>query len=363
MDIEIKNIYKALPETAKKNLVTIGDIANELNTDIFLVGGPVRDFILGKKSIDLDIAVPDDGIRFATILANRINGDIKVYRERLTATVILPDLNTIDVATLRNETYDYPGSLPAVKPISDIVTDLSRRDFTINAMAIKLNSKTTSSLVDPFNGYNDVHSGIIKFLHNKSFIDDPTRILRAIRFEIRLGFRIEEQTLKALKNAIVSNAHKTISGQRYIKEINLYLDETKPLRFLERAYELGIMTDIIPDRGSLEEVKNIFGKIENEKKIKNEHKKLLLFSAMFLHDTTNEITNKANYFGMTKKQRNTIIDTKLILNVLKNEPGKIESVIKRYGDHAKLLAYIVSDNKILFSYIKNELAILSKDVS
>ena len=141
----------------------------------------------------------------------------------------LPDGRLVDFATARKETYARGGAFPAVKP-SGIKDDLFRRDFTINAMAIAINPETWGKLIDPFEGQADLSSRRIRVLHEKSFLDDPTRILRAARFKARLGFSMEAKTLKLLKSAIKIKVLDTIKPQRYLKDFNKILKEPKSHR-------------------------------------------------------------------------------------------------------------------------------------
>ena len=353
MKIHIGNSIKKLHKEVQEYIAAIDTTAGELNTEVYLVGGPLRDLLLNRDTADVDIAVKNDGIQFAALLANKLHAPLTLHKERLTASIVMPGNLHIDIATMRTETYDHPGALPRVQPASDIVQDLARRDFTINAMAVRLNTAgKQEEIIDPFKGYADLGSSVIRFLHVKSFVDDPTRIFRAIRFETRFGFTIEEQTLKYLKTALSGSALKTISGQRCIKEINLYLAEENPFTVIKRAYELGSMSTVIPDAGALEEIGEIFGKIEKEQRVARENKRVLMLTALFLHHTPNEITNLSSYFGMTKKQRSAILDTKLLLNLLKESPATLDSVIKRYSDHARMLAYLITSNKSLLPHLQ-----------
>lgn len=351
MKIHIGNIIQKLPQDVQEYISIIEKTAIESNKEIYLAGGSLRDLLLNQNNIDIDIIVKNDGIQFATLLINKVSGFLNLYKERLTATIQLPNNKHIDIATMRIEVYERPGALPIVKPVTDIVKDLSRRDFTINAMAVKLNTNSEEEIIDPFNGYNDLKTSLIRFLHSKSFIDDPTRIYRAIRFETRLGFKIEGQTLKALKHAISINALKTVSGQRCLKEINLFLQEQDPYAVLKRAYELGVMSNIIVDQKALEELKDIFNRIKSCSLLDVENKRLLMLTSLFIHHSSHEITNLSNYFGMTKKQRNDILDTKLLLELLKKNHNKLGQIINRYSDHARILAYLITKDDVLKQYI------------
>jgi tRNA nucleotidyltransferase (CCA-adding enzyme) len=352
MKLHIGNIIKRLHKDVQENILIIEKTAMESGDEVYLVGGPLRDLLLNRDNIDIDIVVKNDGIQFATLLVKKIGGELTLYKERLTASLSLPNHKHIDIATMRTEVYDYPGALPKVKPTSEILKDLGRRDFTINAMAIRLNTKSEEDIIDPFNGYSDLQTSLIRILHQKSFIDDPTRIYRAIRFEVRFGFKIEEQTFKALKNALSLNVLKTISGQRCLKELNLFLAEENPFQMIKRAYELGAISSIISDQKSLDDTRIVFERIQGQKQINQESKRLLMLTSLFIHHTPSEITNLAEYFGMTKKQRNDILDTKLLLNLLKESPSKLPNIIKRYSDQARMLAYLITYDQSLLPYIK-----------
>lgn len=192
----------------------------------YLVGGPVRDLMLKSSHVDLDIAVEGNAMHLAAIFANGYK-HVKLtrYPAFKTATVHLLDYDKIiDFTTARKEIYARPGAYPKVEP-SNIKSDLFRRDFTVNAMAISLNLKTWGKLVDPFGGKEDLSRRRLRVLHEKSFVDDPTRILRLARFKARLGFKIEAATFKLLKSAIRMKVLDTIKPQRYLKDFNKILKE------------------------------------------------------------------------------------------------------------------------------------------
>jgi tRNA nucleotidyltransferase (CCA-adding enzyme) len=208
---------------------SVGILAEAQGVSAYLVGGPVRDLMLKRPNIDLDITVEKNGIRLADSFA-AVNQGAKVtrYPAFKTATVTLPDGQLVDFATCRQETYVRGGAFPAIKP-SGIKEDLLRRDFTINAMAIAINPDTWGKLIDPFKGKDDLSSKRLRVMHDKSFLDDPTRILRAARFKARLGLEMEAKTLKLLKSAIKIKVLDTIRPQRYVKDFNKILKEPKSL--------------------------------------------------------------------------------------------------------------------------------------
>ncbi|MBF0512422.1 MAG: CCA tRNA nucleotidyltransferase [Candidatus Omnitrophica bacterium] len=196
----------------------IGRLAQKQKARAFLVGGPVRDLMLKIPNVDLDITVEGNGMRLAQDFASCYEkAKVQCYPAFKTAHVQSHCL--VDFATARKEKYVRPGAFPEVEP-STIKDDLFRRDFTINAMAIGINPRMWGKLFDFFGGREDLDSRRIRVLHNKSFLDDPTRILRAARFKARFGFRMEGTTLKLLKSALKNGAFETIKPQRYLKELN-----------------------------------------------------------------------------------------------------------------------------------------------
>ncbi|PKM79121.1 MAG: polynucleotide adenylyltransferase, partial [Firmicutes bacterium HGW-Firmicutes-13] len=194
-------IKKIFPGRIQDILNKIGKIGDRLDFPVFMVGGVVRDLFLEIKNLDLDIVVEGDGIKFAHNLNQELGGRIKSHKKFGTAVVILPDSLKIDIATARREFYEYPAALPQVE-LSSIKKDLYRRDFTINAMAIQLNHKHFGKLIDFFGGQKDLQLGVIRVLYNLSFVEDPARIIRAVRFEQRYNFKMDKSTEDFLKKAI-----------------------------------------------------------------------------------------------------------------------------------------------------------------
>ncbi len=223
----MKNLLSRLNPGSFVLVGTIGLLAQDQDVAAYLVGGPVRDLMLKRPTADLDITVEGNAIRLADSFAAVYRGAKVVrYPAFKTATVHLSDGRLVDFATARKETYARGGAFPAVAPC-DIKHDLFRRDFTVNAMAIAINPKIWGKLIDPFKGKTDLVLKRIRILHAKSFLDDPTRIVRAARFKARLGFGMETNTLKILKSAVKDKALDTIKPQRYLKEFNKILKEPK----------------------------------------------------------------------------------------------------------------------------------------
>jgi tRNA nucleotidyltransferase (CCA-adding enzyme) len=208
----------------------------------YLVGGAVRDLLLGAPGLDVDLAVEGDGIAFATELAGRLRGHVRAHEKFGTAVVVAETGSgrlKVDVASTRAESYEYPGALPKVEHAS-IRSDLARRDFSINAMAVSLKPETFGDLFDHFGGREDLDAGRIVVLHNLSFIEDPTRILRAIRYESRYGLRMDEHTLNLARACCAMDLVGDLSSARLRDELVSLLDEEKVDFALRRAEKLGV---------------------------------------------------------------------------------------------------------------------------
>ena len=204
----------------------------------YLVGGAVRDLIRGADHVDLDLAVDGDARSTARALAERLGGQAREHERFGTATVRAGDL-AFDLAATRTETYDEPGALPRVAP-AGLAEDLRRRDFSINAMAVGLRGDDLGHLYDPVDGLGDLDRGVLRILHQGSFLDDPTRLLRAVRYETRLGYRMDESTDAAARAAIAEDAMSTVSGARVRDELMDLLSEHEAPAAVERLRDLGL---------------------------------------------------------------------------------------------------------------------------
>ncbi len=208
-------------------------------TGVWVVGGPVRDVLLGRRAIDLDLVVEGDGPAFARALAAREGGEVKEFTRFWTALVILPGGVKVDVTTARSESYPAPGALPEVAA-GDILADMHRRDFTINAMAVRLGPDRAGEFLDPSGGRHDLATGTIRALHEGSFCDDPTRILRAIRFAARYRFTLEPQTSTWLTEAVAGGLLDEVSRQRLRAEIVAILSERDPRHSIAQLQQAGV---------------------------------------------------------------------------------------------------------------------------
>ncbi len=235
----MKKYLKRLPKEILDLIYLARDVACSNNMPVYLVGGFVRDLLLGVKNLDLDIVVEGDGIKFAEDFAGRLKAKLTRHTRFGTATILFnkPHLK-IDIASSRREFYPEPAHLPLVTG-GALKDDLFRRDFSINAMAISISYDNFGKLLDLFGGKADLDNKKIRILHNLSFMDDPTRILRAIRFEKRYNFRIEPKTLKLIKEAIKLKMLENVEPQRIRDELILTLKEKHPIKEIRRLQSLG----------------------------------------------------------------------------------------------------------------------------
>ena len=247
-----RNLSSLLSQSLDRDIImllrSVGETARDLGLEAYVVGGFVRDLLLHVSNLDIDIVIEGDGIAFAKEWAKRRNGTVRTHEKFGTATVILPGGNKIDVATARLEYYEYPAAMPTVE-LSSIKLDLYRRDFTINAMAIHLNPARFGVLVDFFNSQNDLKERRIRVLHNLSFVEDPTRIFRAIRFEQRLDFHITPHTEKLIRNAVRMHLPGSAAASRFFQELRRILSVDNPLPALRRMHGFGLFPFLWPDLG------------------------------------------------------------------------------------------------------------------
>ncbi|MCI5165508.1 MAG: CCA tRNA nucleotidyltransferase, partial [Candidatus Electrothrix sp. GM3_4] len=245
-----RNISSLMTDTLSRDIILllreIGEIAQDLCMQAYTVGGFARDLLLQTKNLDIDIVVEGDGIQFAKELAARKQATVRPHEKFVTATVMLADGMRIDVATARLEYYAFPAAMPIVER-SSLKQDLFRRDFTINALAIHLNPQRFGTLVDFFNSQNDLKERRIRVLHNLSFVEDPTRIFRAVRFEQRLDFKITRHTEKLMRNAVRMYMYEKSSGPRFFSELKLILSEDYPLASLRRLDSFNLFPVLWPD--------------------------------------------------------------------------------------------------------------------
>jgi len=255
-----EKLEKFLPVETLALIHTIAEESAVQKLPLYLVGGFVRDLLLERPSLDFDLVVEGDAIALAHSLAKKNGGKVTSHSRFGTAKWFLPEgmriatnrvndaqysfsLACLDFISARQEFYDHPSALPSVERGS-IKLDLHRRDFTINTMALRLDGHHYGELLDPWGGLNDLKGGLVRVLHSLSFLDDPTRMLRAVRFEQRFRFHIEARSLQLMDEA--RPLLEKLSGDRIRHELNLILAETCAVSILKRLAELGLLTAIHP---------------------------------------------------------------------------------------------------------------------
>ena len=242
----IRNLLQErLPFATQTVLKNVGQLAYELQMDAYAVGGFVRDLLLYRENEDVDIVIEGDGILFAEAFAQKYNLRFHFHKKFGTAILVFPDGFKLDIATARTEYYTSPAALPTVEK-SSIRLDLFRRDFTINTLAIQLTPTYFGTLIDHFSGLRDLKAKTIRVLHNLSFVEDPTRIFRAIRFEQRFGFTIGKLTKSLLENAIERHFLDRVEPYRIFTELRLLLQESDPVPALVRLKEFRLLSVIHP---------------------------------------------------------------------------------------------------------------------
>lgn len=272
-----RNLSSWLKEKFPAEIFTLlklsGDVAAAAGFQAYLVGGSVRDLLRGEENLDLDIVIEGDGIIFARTIGERLHAKVRAHQKFGTAQIFLHSFK-IDVATARTEYYESPAALPKVET-SSIKKDLYRRDFTINTLAVKLNPEEFGLLLDFFGGQRDLREKTIRVLHNLSFVEDPTRAFRAVRFSERFGFKISKHTENLIKSTIEMNLFDKLSGPRLYEELLLSFYETDPIRTLKRVAEFGLLKVISPALVFTEDL---------EATLRSMHETLSWFNLLFLEE-------------------------------------------------------------------------------
>ncbi len=360
-------IQERFPSFIVNLLQTTGEMADEIDMNAYLVGGSVRDLLRGEQNLDIDIVIEGDGIRFAGELSRRLHGKLRIHDAFQTAKITeirfpisdsrLPISHFImDIATARTEYYEKPATLPKVET-SSIKKDLYRRDFTINTLAVKLNKKDFGTLIDFFGAQRDIKEKTIRVLHNLSFIEDPTRAFRAVRFSERFGFKISKHTQNLIKSALRFNLFDKLSGARLYDELLLTFHETEPVRALKRLSDYGLLKVIHPELKFSEQFGSLFQKIHDtiswynllflEKRIDTGTLCLMTFVS-FLQKDQQELTLKR--LSTPSKTRETILkrleSAKDVADSLNpDDPVNIYHTLKGLNVEALLFVMAKSENR------------------
>ena len=271
-----RNVLKFMRERLSHHtmeiLKSIGEVANDLGFNAYVVGGFVRDLFLYRENEDIDIVIEGDGISFAKKYSNIVKGRVHCHEKFGTAVIIFPDGFKIDIASARMEYYKFPAALPVVE-MSSIKLDLFRRDFTINTLSIQLAPENFGTLIDFFSALRDIKDKAIRILHNLSFVEDPTRVFRAIRFEQRFGFTIGKLTSGLIENAVKMDFFKKLSGKRVFAELRQIFKEENPTPAIIRLNNYDLLKFIHP---SLKLDKKVIEILNSVKKVLTWHDLLFL---------------------------------------------------------------------------------------
>ncbi|MEO0278788.1 MAG: hypothetical protein ABIM21_05900, partial [candidate division WOR-3 bacterium] len=345
-------VYSLMRERIPRRILDVieiaKDVGEELRLNVYIVGGFVRDLILKVENYDLDFVVEGDGLSFAKAFAERVNGRVNIHERFETAVVIFPDNYRVDVSTARMEYYEEPASLPRVVRGS-IKRDLYRRDFTINAMAIKITGDDAYTLFDYYGGMRDIKDRLINVIHNLSFVEDPTRAFRAVRFEQRYGFRIGPQTEKLIKIAVKERIFEKLTGKRIMNELKHMLSEKHAFRMIKRMEELGILQFVHSKlkadtymEGVFERTREVIAWYELLFKRKQPESWIINAAALLHTLQIDEVKELLHWFNLSRDDREKILvaitDYKSIIKQLESttDEVKIYWLLKSYPLEAVL---------------------------
>jgi len=361
----MKKYFNKLSPELRKIISQAARVSRETRLPAYLVGGCLRDLILGVRNFDLDITVESDGIFFAQNLAKKLKAELIIHERFRTATLVLPGHLKVDIATTRQEEYPSPAALPVVRPGS-LKEDLRRRDFTINAMALSLTADKEQELIDLFGAQADLAKGRIRILHELSFRDDPTRILRAVRFCQRFNFMIEPKTQRLLKEAINDGLLAKVNPHRMRDELILMLKEQDPFGPIKKLSDLGGLSFISVRLKIGKLTQSLFKSIARE--IAGFVKRyparrpldswLLYFAALLEGLTLPEIRTIIFRLGLRKGEEKRLVSyyqqrKKLILSLSKKQlpPEKIYSLLEPLSYEAIILLSATCQNKNFKKYL------------
>ena len=346
-------LEKHFPVELVSLLRAAGDLAWSRGWNLYLVGGAVRDLFLARPNLDLDLVLEGDAIALARNLAEIRGGEV-VAHPRFGTAKFRQQRISLDLATARSESYPKPGALPVVTP-GTIGEDLFRRDFSINAMAIHLDPIHFGALLDPYGGRGDLDRGLIRVLHEKSFSDDPTRMLRALRYEQRLGFHLEPNTEQLLRrDAAVMDE---VSGERLWHELELILNEQCPEKVLSRADELGVLQKLHPSLKGNGWLRNRF---EQARKASAAAKPspalyLALLAYRLSEEENEDLLARLRIRGEIAKVTRQTIKLKQVLSALTSPrlaPSAIYHLVQTYSPESISAAALASDSRLVRQRLK-----------
>ena len=348
--VRTKNLKRLMAERIPQKVLDIltdlGQVGDDLGFNVYAVGGFVRDLLLRRENLDVDVVVEGDGIDFAQKFGRRYGARVRDHLKFRTAVVVLPDGFKIDVATARLEHYESPAALPIVET-SSLKLDLYRRDFTINTLALKLNKDHFGTLIDYFGGQRDLKEKALRVLHSLSFVEDPTRCLRAVRFEQRYGFSIGKLTHNLLKNAIKLGSLSKANPNRLLVELTKILEENLPPLILRRLENLGLWSAIHPalkftevEEHQMYQVRLVLSWFDLLY-LKLSFKRWIVYLLALVERLKDrELNQVLDLLGLSPKQREVIRQSRIwsrrIIRALEKRPGMRPASLFRLLDQAPL---------------------------
>jgi tRNA nucleotidyltransferase (CCA-adding enzyme) len=359
------NLARSIKEQLPADLIDFirqaGETAQKQQQRLYLVGGVVRDLLLERHNGDLDIVVEGDAFRLAREIADWRRARLTVHHRFGTAKLQWNE-RSADVTTARAETYTRPGALPTVKP-GTISDDLSRRDFTVNAMAIELNPNRYGDIIDPHGGRQDLKNRLIRVLHDKSYIDDATRIWRALRYEQRLDFRLELATEELLKQCTAWLG--TVSGDRIRRELELVLKEEMPEKTFRRADELGVLDRLHPSLNGDDWLAEKYEMARRERPSGSVPVPPLYLALLVYRLTASETAYLISSLRLTRTTAQTLRDTMSIKGKLSElsspglAPSQIYHLLRGYGLTAIHASRLAAGPTVAAEHIELYLNVLS----
>ena len=348
--IDIKDKLNYFPERILKLLKTAGQIAEQENSKLFLIGGMIRDLMLGRDNYDLDLVLEGDLKDFLDHFSKEIDAKISYNEQFGTASINLNSKFSIDFATSRKEEYLNSGALPRVEK-TNILEDLFRRDYTVNALALSLNPDDWGKLYDFFSAREDLQKRQLKALHRFSFLDDPTRIIRGVRLALDLDFRFEDETKKLIKEALKLGDFNELSSARVFKELKILFEGRFDEDIVNLIKEFPIFKLIDNNFEFKEKYKetflNIKSYIRKYRKLGYNINKELLFMAIFFNDISVE---KYKDLNLTARERNIFnIDVNKVIGKLSRDINKVEitKIISNIKKEELLYVLSVTNNEKL----------------
>lgn len=328
--IDVKRIVdQYFPKNMLEKLKNIGIISENLKMKAYIVGGTVRDMLLGLPPTDIDVVIEGNAIKVGAKISDETRAKFKAHTKFLTGILNFPDGVKIDLATARKERYGSPASLPDVEA-SLILKDLSRRDFTINTMIVSLNPSSYGKLYDHFNGLQDLKSKTLKVLHTLSFIEDPTRALRAFRLSEKLKLKLSSITEKLIKTAIDQGAFEHLSGSRLWEEFSYILELPEPYSAMQKLENIGLLKVLNNSIKLNQKIENIFEKIkeiENWAKIEKisiKYFNILYLSALTLNLKDNDILKLSLRLNLNNIEKEYFLKVKKASKIISYRLKKAE---------------------------------------